>query len=141
MYDYKIVAHEENDHFWSTCPDIPEAHSAGDTLDELLANAVDGLTLALSIYVDQKREIPPATQAGDHIVRLSGVTVAKVALCNELVRAGKTRSDLALMLGISPTAAGRLVDFEHTSRLESLEDALAKFGVRLQITPTDLRAA
>ncbi|MFP3368208.1 MULTISPECIES: type II toxin-antitoxin system HicB family antitoxin [unclassified Pseudomonas] len=113
----------------------------GDSLEELLANAVDGLVLALSIYVDQKRAIPPATEAGDHIVRLSGVTVAKIALWNELVRSGKTRADLASMLGISPTAAGRLVDFEHTSKLESLEEALAKFGVRLQVIPTALQAA
>ncbi|NTY92974.1 type II toxin-antitoxin system HicB family antitoxin [Pseudomonas putida] len=141
MYDYKIVVHEENDHFWSSCPNIPEAHSVGDSLDELLANAVDGLTLALSIYVDQKRAIPPATEAGDHIVRLSGVTVAKIELWNELVRSGKTRADLASMLGISPTAAGRLVDFEHTSKLESLEEALAKFGARLQVIPAALQAA
>jgi len=141
MYDYKIVAHEEKDHFWSSCPDIPEAHSVGDSLEKLLANAVDGLTLALSIYVDQKRAIPPANEAGDHIVRLSGVTVAKIALWNELVHAGKTRADLASMLGVSPTAAGRLVDFGHTSKLESLEQALAMFGVRLQVTPTALRAA
>ena len=38
------------------------------------------------------------------------------------------------MLGISPTAAARLVDFEHTSKLESLEDALDHFGLRLQVT-------
>lgn len=125
----------------SSCPDIPEAHSVGDSLEEFLANAVDGLVLALSIYVDQKRAIPPATEAGDHIVRLSGVTVAKIALWNELVRSGKTRADPASMLGISPTAAGRLVDFEHTSKLESLEEALAKFGVRLQVIPTALQAA
>lgn len=136
MYDYKIVAHEENDHFWSSCPDIPEAHSVGDSLEELLANAIDGLTLALSIHVDQKRAIPPATEAGDHIVRLSGVTVAKIALWNELIATGKTRSNLAAMLGISATAAGRLVDFKHTSKLESLEEALAKFGVRLLVYPT-----
>ena len=74
-------------------------------------------------------------------MRLSGVTVAKIALWNELVHAGKTRADLASMLGVSPTAAGRLVDFGHTSKLESLEQALALFGVRLQVTPTALRAA
>lgn len=135
MYDYKIFIHEENDHFWSACPDIPEAHSAGDTREELLANAVDGITLAMSIYVDQKRAIPVASGAGDHLVHLSGVTVAKAILWNELIRSGKSRSDLAAMLGISATAAGRLVDFEHTSKLESLEDALAHFGIRLQVTP------
>jgi len=141
MYDYKIVAHEENGHYWSSCPDVPEAHSAGDTLDELLKNAVDGITLALSIYVDQKRQIPAASGTGDHHVQLSGVTVAKAILWNELLSAGKSRSDLAAMLKISPTAAGRLVDFEHTSKLESLEEALALLGVRLQVTPVALSAS
>lgn len=133
MYSYKIIAHEEHDHFWSSCPDIPEAHSVGDTLAELLKNAVDGITLALSIYVDQKREIPHASNSGEHYVRLSGVTVAKIILWNQLIHTGKSKADLAAMLGISPTAAARLVDFEHTSKLESLEDALDHFGLRLQV--------
>lgn len=141
MYAYKIVAHEEHDHFWSTCPDIPEAHSVGDTLEELLKNAVDGITLALSIYVDQKREIPHASGQGEHYVRLSGVTVAKIILWNQLIHTGKSKADLAAMLGISPTAAARLVDFEHTSKLESLEDALDRFGLRLQITKEHAFAA
>lgn len=135
MYDYKIFAHEEHGYFWSSCPDIPEAHSVGETLEELLVNAADGITLAMSIYVDQKRAIPPASGAGDHHVWLSGVTVAKAVLWNELVRSGKSRADLAAMLNISATAAGRLVDFEHTSKLESLEDALTRFGIRLRVAP------
>ncbi|WP_207285205.1 type II toxin-antitoxin system HicB family antitoxin [Pseudomonas sp. FW300-N2A2] len=141
MYSYKIVVHEEHDHFWSSCPDIPEAHSAGDTLEELLKNAADGITLALSIYVDQRREIPHASGAGDYYVRLSGVTVAKAILWNQLIHTGKTKADLAAMLKISPTAAARLVDFEHTSKLESLEDALAMFGLRLQVTEAHSFAA
>lgn len=133
MYDYKIIAHEEQGHFWSSCPDIPEAHSAGDTLEDLVANAADGITLALSIYVDQGRAIPHASGSGDHYVQLPGVVVAKAILWNQLVHNGKSRADLAAMLGISPAAAGRLVDFEHNSKLESVEAALAKFGLRLQI--------
>ncbi|RWU21299.1 transcriptional regulator [Pseudomonas alkylphenolica] len=134
MFDYKIVAHEENGHFWSSCPDIPEAHSAGDTLEELLENAVEGITLAMSIYVERRQPIPYSTDRGDHHVRLPGVTVAKALLWNMLVKTNKTRADLAEMLSISPVAAGRLVDFEHSSKLESIENALALFGLRLQIT-------
>jgi antitoxin HicB len=141
MYNYKIIAHEESDHFWSTCPDIPEAHSAGDTLEELLENAIEGLTLALSIYVDQKREIPHSSGQGDHHVRLSAVTLAKIILWNQLIHTGKSKADLASMLGISPTAAARLVDFEHTSKMESLEDALDQFGLRLQIVKEHAFAA
>lgn len=140
MYDYKIVAHEENGHYWSSCPDVPEAHSVGDTLEELLENAVEGITLALSIYVDQKRKIPVASGAGDHQVRMPGITVAKIILWNELIEFGESRSDLASILGISPTAAGRLVDFEHTSKLDSLEEALNMYGISLKVTPVQIHA-
>lgn len=137
MYDYKILAHEENDHFWSSCPDIPEAHSVGDSLEDLLANAVDGLTLALSIYVDQKRPIPEASNAGEHIVPLPSVTVAKIVLWNDLLAQSKTKSDLGGILGISATAAGRLVDFEHNSKIEQIEQALKMLGRRILVQPID----
>ena len=67
-------------------------------------------------------------------MRLPGVTVAKALLWNMLVKTKKTRADLAHMLSISSVAAGRLVDFEHSSKLASVENALALFGLRLQIT-------
>ena len=137
MYDYKIVAHEENGHYWSSCPDVPEAHSVGDTLDDLLKNAVEGITLALSIYVDQKRPIPPASSAGEHNVPLPSVTVSKIVLWNELLAKGKTKADLANILGISPTAAGRLVDFEHNSKIEQIEQALKMLGRRILVQPID----
>ncbi|AVF54188.1 transcriptional regulator [Pseudomonas fulva] len=137
MYDYKIVAHEENGHYWSSCPDVPEAHSVGDTLEELLENAVEGITLALSIYVERRQLLPEVTDRGDHVVRLPVITVAKGLLWDMMLRCKMTRTDLADALGISPTAAGRLVDFEHTSKLESLENALALFSLRLQVTAVE----
>lgn len=133
MYDYKIVAHEENGHYWSSCPDVPEAHSVGDTLEELLENAVEGITLALSIYVERRQLLPEVTDRGDHVVRLPVITVAKGLLWDMMLRRNMTRTDLAERLGISPTAAGRLVDFEHTSKLESLENALQLFSLRLEV--------
>ncbi|WP_411382828.1 type II toxin-antitoxin system HicB family antitoxin [Pseudomonas sp. L7] len=137
MYDFKIVAHEENDHFWSSCPDIPEAHSAGDTLEELLANAVEGITLALSIYVDRRKPIPQASGDGDYEVQLPSVTVSKIVLWNQLLAKGQTKADLANALKISPTAAARLVDFEHTSKMEQLEKALSALSAGVRIVPAD----
>ena len=140
MYDYKIVVHEENGHYWSSCPDVPEAHSVGDTLEELLENAVEGITLALSIYVERRQLLPEVTDRGDYVVRLPVITVAKGLLWDMLLRRNMTRADLAERLGISPTAAGRLVDFEHTSKLESLENALTLFSLRLQVTAVETSA-
>ncbi|WP_114230092.1 type II toxin-antitoxin system HicB family antitoxin [Pseudomonas aeruginosa] len=133
LYEYKIIAHEENGHFWSSCPDIPEAHSAGDSLEELIENAVEGITLALSIYVGRKQEIPHSSGKGDHPISLPAMTVAKIILWNQMVMQNMSKADLAERLGISPTAAGRLVDFEHASKMESVENALSLFNLRLQV--------
>lgn len=135
MYDYPIQVHQESDHYWSSCPDIPEAHSAGDTVDELLKNAVDGIRLALTIYVDQGRSIPPASAPvnGQHVVHLPVQTVAKIELWNAMRAQGLRVADLARRLGLSHTVASRLLDFEHNSKIEQVEAALAALGMRLSV--------
>jgi len=84
MYNYPINVHFDNEHYWSSCFDIPEAHSAGDTLEELLNNAVEGLTLAFTIYVDQKRTItrPSKPSAEQYLIHLPILTSAKIVLWN-----------------------------------------------------------
>ncbi len=137
MYEYKIEAHKDTEVFWSSCPDIPEAHSAGDTLEQLLVNAVDGITLALTIYVDQGRKIPAATNpqgAQMHTVALPVQTVAKIALWNEMCDQGMRVADLGRKLGVSHPVATRLVDFEHNSKIEQVESALAALGKRLSVS-------
>lgn len=127
MHDYAVTAHYEAEHYWSSCRDIPEAHSAGDTLAALLDNAQEGLCSALKIYVNQGRRIPPASAPapGQHPVQLSVQTMAKIALWNALCDQGLRVADMARRLGVSHTVAARLVDFEHDSKLERLEGALA----------------
>jgi len=135
MYHYPINIHAKNSHYWSSCLDIPEAHSAGDTLDELLGNAVEGIELALSIYVDQGRRIPAPSpvRQGQYEIRLPALTSAKIALWNALCQRGQCVADLARTLGVSHTAAGRLVDFSHQSKIERVEEALKALGRRLEV--------
>lgn len=136
IYAYPITIHAEADHYWSSCPDIPEAHSAGDTVEELLSAAVDGLCLALTIYVDQGRRIPTASQptSGQHMVHLPLQAAAKVTLWNALQARGMRVADLARTLGVPHPVATRLVDFEHNSKIEQLESALATLGQRLVVS-------
>ncbi|KRV74507.1 type II toxin-antitoxin system HicB family antitoxin [Pseudomonas citronellolis] len=136
MVNYPINVHEENGHFWSSCKDLPEAHSAGDTLEELLANAVEGIQLALSIYVDQGRAIPAASAPKDgwqHVVYQPVQVVAKAVLWNAMVEQGLRVADLARLLGVSHPTASRLVDFEHNSKIEQVEAALKALGKRLEV--------
>lgn len=144
MVNYPITVHEENGHFWSSCKDLPEAHSAGDTLEELLANAEEGIQLALSIYVDQGREIPVASDPDNgrqHIVYQPIQVVAKAVLWNTMLAQGLRVADLARLLGVSHPTASRLVDFEHNSKIEQVEAALRALGKRLQVMPVEARAA
>lgn len=130
MYEYPITVHQENDHYWSSCHDIPEAHSAGDTREELLRNAVEGIELALSIYVDQRRQIPLPSVCTEEQepIALPITTCAKIALWNAMCERGMNKADLAALLSLSHTAASRLVDFEHKSKIEQIEAALQAVG-------------
>jgi len=140
MYNYPITVHHEHDHYWSSCFDLPEAHSAGDSLGELLDNAAHGITLALSIYVDQGRAIPPASapKPGQTVIHLPAQVVAKAALWNALHQRGMRVADLARRLNLSHPVARRLVDFGHNSKLELVETALAALGLRLDVRVEDV---
>lgn len=141
MFDYPVTIHEdENPGVAVTCDDLPEFNSAGDDVADALRESVDGIESALSIYVDQRRVIPEASnpKPGQHVVRLPAVTVAKIILWNEMMARDMRKADLCRLLGIAQTQGDRLVDFLHTTKMEALEDALAKFGIRLQLSPLRL---
>ncbi|WP_321141386.1 type II toxin-antitoxin system HicB family antitoxin [Pseudomonas putida] len=137
MFDYPVTIHEnENPGVAVTCDDLPELNSAGDDIADALREAVDGIETALSIYVDQRRPIPPASEPapGQHVVRLPAVTVAKIVLWNEMMARDMRKADLCRLLGLAQTQGDRLVDFLHTSKMEAIEKALAALSKRLSVS-------
>ena len=137
MYDYPVIIHEdENPGVAVTAPDLPEFNSAGDDVADALRESVDGIETALSIYVDQRRAIPPASKPkpGEHVVRLPAVTVAKIVLWNEMMARDMRKADLRRLLGVHQVQGDRLVDFLHTSKMEQLESALEALGKRLVVS-------
>lgn len=137
MFDYPVTIHEdENPGVAVTCDDLPEFNSAGDDVADALRESVDGIETALSIYVDQRRVIPQASQPapGQHVVRLPVVTVAKIVLWNEMMARDMRKADLCRLLGIAQTQGDRLVDFLHTSKMEAIENALTALGKRLSVS-------
>jgi antitoxin HicB len=137
MYDYPVIIHEdENPGVAVTAPDLPEFNSAGDDVADALLKSVDGIETALSIYVDQRRSIPQASEPepGQHVLRLPAVTVAKIFLWNEMIERDMRKADLCRLLGLAQTQGDRLVDFLHTSKMEAIEKALAAFGKRLSVS-------
>ena len=116
-------------------PDVPEAHTFGEDTDEALMQAVDALESALSMYVEDRREIPrpsPVKPRGKAVI-LPALTEAKLALYSTM-RANKVgKAELARRLNWHLPQVDRLLDLLHSSRLDQLEAAFRAIGKRLTI--------
>ncbi|MCP1446412.1 antitoxin HicB [Pseudomonas sp. GGS8] len=137
MYDYAIRFEEDNEPGVAVfCRDLPQLNSYGDNRDHAISEALDAIETTLSIYVDERRAIPAASAplAGEHVVHLPAVTVAKIALWNAMMERDMRKADLCRLLGVHQAQGDRLVDFLHTSKMEQLENALAALGKRLSVS-------
>jgi antitoxin HicB len=120
------------------CPDIPEMHSVGDTVDEALREAVDGLESAIDIYFDERRPVPAPSKAGrgQATVALPALVVGKVLLHNEMLAQGVKKAELARRLNIAPPNVERIFNVRHKTRIETIEAALLALGKRLDVRVT-----
>ncbi|MGI0709665.1 type II toxin-antitoxin system HicB family antitoxin [Pseudomonas aeruginosa] len=137
MYDYAIRFEQDDSASGVAvfCRDLPELNSFGDDREHAIREALDAIETTLSLYVDARKPIPEATppEEGEHVVHLPSVTVARIALWNEMMKRGMRKSDLCKLLGIAQTQGDRLVDFLHTSKMEALESALAALDTKLTV--------
>jgi antitoxin HicB len=137
-YPAKIVP-DDNDTFLVTFPDVPEAAAIGETREQALANAPDGLEAGFSTYVDRKLPIPPASQPkrGNVLVRVPPLAAAKVELWNALLASRMTRYALGKRLGWHQPQVDRLFDFCYASKLDQIEQAARVLGKRVEVTLAD----
>jgi len=72
MFNYAVrLTHDaKTDTYEVSCRDLPLLHSVGDTVEEALAEAEDGLVTAISLEMDTRRPIPVASKPleGEYIV-------------------------------------------------------------------------
>jgi len=115
------------------CVDVPEALTYGETEDEALEEAEDALVVALIGYVEAQRKIPaPSRPAkGQRVLVLPALVAAKLALYQTMREQAITNVELAKRLSLSEAAIRRLVDLDHSSKIEKVEAALAALGRRL----------
>lgn len=119
-----------------TCPDLPEFATVGDTEDEALANAIDGIETTLQAYMQDRRDIPEPSprKRGQHMVALPALAVAKIGLFHAMTRKRMRKADLARLLDVHMPQVDRLLDLRHSSKLEQVEAALAAVGYRIELS-------
>ena len=65
-YPVAIEPGDEHHAFGVVVPDLPGCFSAGDTLDEAMANTVEAIFLMLEGYLDEKEAFPASATLAEH---------------------------------------------------------------------------
>lgn len=116
--------------------DIPEALTSGKTKKEALEMADDALATAMEFYFEDRREVPMPSKArkGEEEVALSASMSAKVLLLNEMLREKVTPASLARKLHTSPQSVTRIVDLHHSTKIDTIAEALSAMGKKLVLS-------
>jgi antitoxin HicB len=146
MLLYPATIKRDGDSFVVLFPDLPFAHTNGDSREDALAHAPDALHTAISMLMEKNLDIPEPgkVRRGAVLVGLPSVTSdAKAGLYMALRASGLRKTELARRMGIHKQQVDRLLDIDHASRIEQLEAAFAALQMRLTVAiqpATDLAA-
>lgn len=132
---YPVKLTHADDVVMATCPDLPEFASVGDTMEDALREAVDGIETTLQLYMQERRAIPTpsAPKRGQRLVILPPLAVAKLGLYQAMQAKHMRKADLARLLDMHMPQIDRLLDLRHSSKLEQVEAALNAVGYRIEL--------
>ncbi|EHN6577328.1 type II toxin-antitoxin system HicB family antitoxin [Salmonella enterica] len=130
---YPVVLMPDSGGYVVSFPDIPEALTQGDTREEALKNALDALVTAFEFYFEDGERIPEPGEVNGDFVEVPASVAAKVMLLNTWVGSGLTQVDLANRMGIRKQEVTRLFDLKHSTKIDTIQKALATLGRRLEI--------
>lgn len=121
--------------FVITFPDIPEAISQGEDVEDAMVHATDVLESALDWYLEDGRPIPTPSKPkrGQRLIELSASLSAKVLLVNEMLAQKVRPAELARRLKVTPQEVTRLIDVHHTTKIDGIAMALKALGKTLEM--------
>jgi len=116
-------------------PDLPEAITQGETVEDTLQEAVDCLEEAIANRMSLKLNIPEASKPrkNHRIVSLHATIASKVALYITMQNKKLSNVALAKKLNCDEKEVRRLLDPHYTSKLPRIEHALHVLGKRLDV--------
>ena len=136
LFPAHITYDKEDARYFVEFPDIPEAITEGESLEEAYFNAQEVLTLAIEGRLEEGLEVPEPSRCNDGQQLISPSARAQAAL---LIRWAKrhgshTTSELARSLNTSWPAISRLEDPKHWPSLRQLEKIANVLGQQLIIS-------
>ena len=118
-----------------TFPDIPEAITQGEDVEDALLHAADALESALDYYIEEGLPIPAPSKPkrGQRLVELPASLSAKILLLQEMASQKVRPAELARRMKVTPQEVTRLIDFRHTSKIDGIAGALKALGKTMEI--------
>jgi antitoxin HicB len=118
-----------------TFPDIPEAITQGEDIEDALRHGADALESALEFYFEAWRPVPAPSKPkrGQRVIELPPSIAAKVLLLNEMLRQKVRPAELARRIGTTPQEVNRLTNIRHSTRIDRIDTALRALGKRLVV--------
>jgi len=122
-----------------TFPDVPEAITQGESIQECIKEAADALEEAIIGRINTGKVIPEATppKSGDYIIPVPPQSAFKAALYEEIQRLGWNNLEVAGFLGIDEKEVRRLLDPHHSSKLPRIAEILERVGKRIVVSVHD----
>lgn len=115
--------------------DVPPLVTSGHSEAEAMAQAVDALGAALSTYVFDGTDfpVPSAPLPGERLVAPPPLAAAKFAVIAAWRAADISKTELAARLGVAEGEVRRILDPQHSTKLDRLAAAAEALGKRLVI--------
>jgi antitoxin HicB len=135
-----ILTKDENGTLIAQFPDLPEAMTVGADETNALDWAQDALVVALTGYIEERREIPPPSKPkkGHKNVHLPPQIAMKLSIYQGMRDQGITQATLGECIGVDGRQVRRILDLDHNTSLSQLVRALKCLGKELVI---DIRNA
>lgn len=134
IYSYTYHITGDNGDYLVTFPDIPEALTGGETIQECHDLARDCLIGALAGYIQINKAIPLPDQSVGNAAKgattkqgriyLRPLEAAKVSLWNCMAERKMTRIALAESFDVSLKIVQRWIDLSHNSKIEDINRVL-----------------
>ena len=126
------IKKEEDGIFFVSFPDIEEAMTQGETMEEALFNASEVLTLTMEYRIDEEQRIPEPSQITSNDIHLiSPGAKVQAALLVRKAREGKSLADLARALETSWPSVKRLENPHNSPTLKMIDKTATALGKRL----------
>jgi antitoxin HicB len=117
---------------------LPEAIAAGRTEEEALEEMRQALVAAVRGRINDGMELAPPPGLGRreerHRVALPSRLAAKAAVYRAWKDAKVSKAELARRIGRNETEVRRILDPDHGTKLDQLEEAAKALGGRLSVT-------